>query len=90
MGVTHRETTPMLLEQYSNLAVPSKEEAQSTEPLKPLDLERIKMAILDYEQEKRSWLAVHPDIQAKDYRRIRGFKKIQNAGYYRRRLPSER
>jgi hypothetical protein len=89
LGVAHRGTTPIILERYSNLAVLS-EESQPEEPLKPLDPERIEMAILDYEQEKRSWLTAHPNIQAKDYRKIRGFRKIGNVGYYRRRLPSER
>jgi hypothetical protein len=76
------------LEQYSNLAV-LPEESRPEEPLKPLDPERIEMAILAYEQEKQSWLVAHPNIQAKNYRQIRGFGKIGNVGYYRRRLPSE-
>jgi hypothetical protein len=89
MGVAHRGTTPMILERYSNLAV-LPEESRPEEPLKPLDPERIEMAILDYEQEKQSWLTAHPNIQAKDYRKVRGFGKIGNVGYHRRRLPSER
>ena len=67
----------MILERYSNLAV-LPEESRPEEPLKPLDPECIEMAILAYEQEKQSWLAAHSNIQAKDYRKIRGFGKFGN------------
>ena len=47
LGVAHRGTTPIILEQYSNLAV-LLEESRPKEPLKLLDPERIEMAILAY------------------------------------------
>ncbi len=47
------------------------------------------MAILWYEEQKREWLSSHPDVRPADYRKARGFKKLQNLGRFRRFLPAE-
>ena len=48
-----------------------------TAPL-PLCRKRPEMAMIEYQKEKEKWLTAHPHIESKDYRKARGFEKLQN------------
>jgi hypothetical protein len=47
-------------------------------PSLPLCYERPEMAMIEYQKEKEKWLIAHPHIESKDYRKARGFEKLQN------------
>jgi hypothetical protein len=63
-----------------------------TVPTPPLPLchERPEMAMIEYQKEKEKWLTAHPHIESKDYRKARGFEKLQNLRRWRWQLPTER
>jgi len=71
-----RDQTPLQQEVVSSLPPPP------PIPAKPLAPERIEMAILWYEEQKREWLSSHPDVWPADYRKAQGFKKLQNLGRF--------
>ena len=48
------------------------------------------MAMIEYQKEKEKWLTAHPHIESKDYRKARGFEKLQNLRRWRWQLPTER
>ena len=59
-------------------------------PSLPLYHERPEMAMIEYQKEKEKWLTAYPHIESKDYRKARGFEKLQNLRRWQWQLPTER